>query len=71
MNDDGWIWVRVRRRIADMLAGILRHASIEPHDQARRELEPARAAELRQQGNDIHDTAKGIERAAHGESQDE
>jgi hypothetical protein len=67
VNDDSWIWVRVRRRIADILAGILRHASIEPHDLARKEIDPVRIAELRQKGNDIHETAKDIERALHPE----
>lgn len=67
MTDEGWIWIRVRRRIADILAGILRHASIEPHDQARKEIDPERIAELRQKGNDIHETAKDIERALHPE----
>lgn len=68
MNDsETWIWVKVRRRIADWLVSILRHASIEPHDQARRELDPVRIAELRQKGNDIHEVAKDIERALHPE----
>lgn len=50
-----------------MISLILRHASIEPHDEARKATDPARAAELRQQGADIHETARTIDKAMHSD----
>lgn len=65
MPNDDWIFIRIRRRIAQTLSMILRTASIEPHDEARKATDPERAAHLRQQGADIHETARSIEKAMH------
>lgn len=65
MPDSDWIFIRIRRRIAHMVSLILRHASIEPHDEARKCEDPKRAEELRIQGADIHETARSIDKALH------
>lgn len=65
MADNDFVWVRIRKRVAHMISLILRTASIEPHDEARKATIPERATELRQQGSDIHETAKAIDKAMH------
>lgn len=65
--DDEWIVVRIRRRIAHAISLILRNASIEPHDEARKSIDPERAAQLRQEGTDIHETARAIDKEIHPE----
>ena len=62
--EDEWIFVRIRRRIADTVVWLLRGASIEPHDEARHEKDPKRHAELRQRGDDLHEAGEAIETAA-------
>lgn len=64
MTDD-FVWVRIRKRVAHLISMILRTASIEPHDEARKATDPARAIELRQQGADLHESAKTIDKAMH------
>lgn len=70
MPDDDFVWVRIRKRVAHMISLILRNASIEPHDEARKATTPERAVELRQQGSDIHETAKTIDKAMHPDDRD-
>lgn len=65
MADSDWILIRIRKRIAHVISLILRHASIEPHDNARKCEDPKRAEELRQQGDDIHETKRSIDKALH------
>lgn len=69
-NDDDFILIRIRKRIAQMISMILRTASIEPHDEARKATDPERAANLRQQGADIHETARTIDKAMHPDDRD-
>lgn len=63
MIDEGFVWLRIRRRIAYLIASLLRVASVEPHYQASKSKDPDETAKLRQQGDDIHQVAKDIERA--------
>lgn len=65
--DNEYIWIRIRRRIADTLVWILRGASMEPHNQAARIKDPGKNALLRQEGDDIHRTAEEIKAALRGE----
>lgn len=69
-DDKDWIFIRIRRRIAHAISLILRHASIEPHDEARKATDPERINELRQQGTDIHETARNIDKANHPDDHD-
>lgn len=62
MPESEWIVIRIRRRIAHMIASILKGSSAQPHYEASKEKDPLRAAALRDLGNDIHETAKQIER---------
>lgn len=65
MAESEWIVIRIRRRIAQALSMLLRHASIEPHDEARKATDPERIRELRQQAEDIHETARNIDKVMH------
>lgn len=60
MNDSEWILVRIRKRIAYMITWLLRDASMGPHLEASKEKDPVKAAQLRQQGDDLHRTAEDI-----------
>lgn len=60
-----FVWVRIRRRIAHLITSILRGASAEPHNRARQAKDPDVAQQLRQEGDDIHEVAKDVERAMH------
>ncbi len=61
-NDESWIVIRISRRVAYLVATVLREASIWPHYRASKETNPKKAAELRQEGNDLHEAGKEIER---------
>ena len=62
-NDDEYILVRIKRRIAYIIGNLLRWASVEPHYQASQEKDADKARALRQDAEDLNDAARNIDRA--------
>jgi hypothetical protein len=62
-TDERFIVIRILRRSAFLISNILRGASSDPHNEAARlKSDSDRARHLRQEGDDIHQVAKDIER---------
>src|SRR3569832_2557122 len=64
MTESTWIWIRIRRRIAHQVAGILREASNKLHFDASKAKGP-KGEGLRSDADDIHYIGKQIERDIH------
>lgn len=71
MANDEFILIRIRRRIAYLISNILRGASVHPHYKASQSTNEDEIMKLRQEGNDLHQVAKDIERELHPEKHDD
>lgn len=63
MADDDYILVRIKRRIAYLISSILRGAAVDPFYNASKADNPERARALRQDGEDISETARNVDKA--------
>lgn len=70
-NDDEYVLVRIKRRIAYIIGNLLRWASVEPHYQASQEKDSNKALILRQDAEDLNDAARNIDRALGKRDQDD